>query len=36
MESNSEIDRVVTEFLNRRYLLDMGRNKLAKYLKNRG
>jgi len=28
-----EVDRVIAEFLNRRYLLDMGRNKLANYLK---
>lgn len=33
MESNSEIDRIVDEFLSRKYLLEMGRNKLAKYLK---
>jgi len=33
MEVNKEIDRLVGEFLNRRYMLDMGRNKLAKYLK---
>jgi hypothetical protein len=33
MDCNAEIDRVVGEFLNRRYLLDMGRNKLARYLK---
>lgn len=33
MEVNKEIDRLVGEFLNRRYMLDMGKNKLAKYLK---
>jgi len=32
MEDNREIQRLVDEFLNRRYMLDMGRNKLAKYL----
>ena len=33
MESNSEIQRLVGEFLGRRYMLDMGKGKLAKYLK---
>ena len=33
MSDNGEIQRLVGEFLNRRYMLDMGRNKLAKYLK---
>ena len=33
MESNSEIQRLVTEFLNRDYLRNMGAKKLSKYLK---
>lgn len=33
MESNTEIDRLVAEFLNRRYMLDMGKGKLSRYLK---
>lgn len=33
MESNSEIQRLVNEFLNRDYLRNMGAKKLAKYLK---
>jgi len=33
MGSNKEIDRIVDEFLSRKYLLEMGRNKLAKYLR---
>lgn len=33
MGESKEIDRLVGEFLNRRYLLDMGKLKLATYLK---
>jgi len=33
MVDNKEINRLVEEFLNRRYMLDMGKNKLASYLK---
>ena len=33
MENNEEIGRLVEDFLTRRYLCDMGKNKLAKYLK---
>lgn len=33
MEDNEEIDRLVAEFLNRRYMLDMGKGKLSRYLK---
>lgn len=33
MESNTEIDRLVAEFLSRRYMLDMGKGKLSRYLK---
>jgi DNA polymerase elongation subunit (family B) len=33
MTENKEINRLVEEFLSRKYMLDMGKNKLAKYLK---
>ncbi len=33
MGESKEIDRLVGEFLNRRYLLEMGKGKLSKYLK---
>lgn len=33
MVDNKEINRLVEDFLKRRYLLDMGKNKLASYLK---
>lgn len=33
MEANSVVERIVEDFLKRRYMLDMGKGKLAKYLK---
>lgn len=33
MEERNEVERLVEEFLKRRYMLDMGKGKLSKYLK---